>query len=174
MLSTVNKSSSESPIIFYKEMVNEPQELAGEFNWMRLIKNFDFINFGWLNEYNKANIQIDQSEWFKYVENPLFIEKKHNISIPSEISYVQKVCNMPNVEAIVYEKISGFKYITTILNKRDIVTSEKIYKVEMETSELYPNEQFYFNVDWLNETYDINSAIKGKKVIFHKRIIYAD
>ncbi|QTA79510.1 Uncharacterized protein dnl_17810 [Desulfonema limicola] len=167
MLSTVNKSSSESPIIFYKEMVNEPQESAGEFNWMCLIKNFDFINFGWLNEYNKANIQIDQ------IENLLFIEKKHNISIPSEISYVQKVCNMPDVEAIVYEKISGFKYITTILNKRDIVTSEKIYEVEMEISELYPNEQFYFNVDWLHETYDINSAIKGKKVIFHKRIIYA-
>ncbi|MEE4355774.1 MAG: hypothetical protein V2I97_04845 [Desulfococcaceae bacterium] len=174
MLSTVNKSSSESPIIFYKEMVNEPQEPVGEFNWMCLRKNFDFISFGWLNEYNKANIQIDQSEWFKDVEKCLFIEKKHNISIPSEISYVQKVCNMPSVEAIVYEKISGYKYITTILNKRDIVTSGKIYEVEMEISELYPNEQFYFNVDWLHETYDINSAIKGKKVIFHKRIIYAD
>jgi hypothetical protein len=66
----------------------------------------------------------------------------------------------------------GFRHISTILSKRDVETSERIYEIEMRVSELYPDEQFCFTVDWIHEESDLSLIIRDNKVLFRKGSIY--
>jgi len=44
----------------------------------------------------------------------------------------------------------------------------------MRVSERYPDEQFYFTVDWIHEESDLSLIIRDNKVLFRKGSIYAD
>ncbi|RLC14968.1 MAG: hypothetical protein DRI57_13620 [Deltaproteobacteria bacterium] len=107
-------------------------------------------------------------------EKFLFSEKAYPVPIFPENCYVRNVCGLPNIEAVICKNVSGFRHISTILNKRDVETSERIYEIEMKVSELYPDEQFYFTVDWIHEDDDLSLIIRDNEVLFRKGPIYAE
>ena len=93
--------------------------------------------------------------------------------VTPELYYLHKISNMPYVEAIITESNNDQKYFTTILSKWAIEIREKIYDVEMEMHEIYTNEEFIFSILHLENSYEIRSILKNKKVLFNKNLIYA-
>jgi len=87
--------------------------------------------------------------------------------------YVNNICELPNIEAIVSEIFSSEKHFMTILSNRDIATREKIYLVELKMFELFSKENFRFSVNYIHKPGELDSLIKNKTVLFHKRPIYA-
>ena len=87
--------------------------------------------------------------------------------------YTEEIAYLPNVKAIIYQKISKVKHITTILNERNLETREYIYKVEMLIFESFPNQQFHFSIICYNEPHELDELIKGKDIFFFNRKDYA-
>lgn len=87
----------------------------------------------------------------------------------TEYTYLEIIHGLPSVKAIVCESISDVKHFITILDKRDIETREKIYRVEMRMFDLYPNKQFQFSVYHFHSQEDIDIFIKNKNILFFER-----
>lgn len=102
-----------------------------------------------------------------------YLEVEKNLIITPENFYLQSICNLPNVEAIICEILPDAKHFITILSKRDLETREKIYNIEMEMFDSYKDKQFRFSVNYIHKQHELNLLIKNKKVLFHKRSIYA-
>ncbi len=102
-----------------------------------------------------------------------YLEGDRHLVISPENFYITKVSDLPNIEAIVYEILPDTKHFTTILSKRDVETREKIYNIEMKMFETFKSESFKFSVNHINKPYELDSIIKNKNVLFHKRSIYA-
>ncbi len=112
--------------------------------------------------------------WENLVDKILnYLEGDRHLVISPENFYITKVSDLPNIEAIVYEILPDTKHFTTILSKRDIETREKIYNIEMKMFETFKSESFKFSVNHINKPYELDSIIKNKNVLFHKRSIYA-
>lgn len=100
------------------------------------------------------------------------VEDRHLIISPENF-YITKVCDLPNIEAIAYEILTEAKHFMTILSKRDVETREKIYNIEMEMFATFKNDSFKFSVNYIHNPNELDSIIKNKNVLFHKRLIYA-
>lgn len=85
----------------------------------------------------------------------------------AEFSYVNLLHQLPSVKAIVCEVTSDVKYLTTILDNRNLETREKIYDIEIQMFDLYPNKQFEFSVCHFDSQKDIDIFIKNKKILFY-------
>ncbi|MBU3980991.1 MAG: hypothetical protein KKG97_06715 [Proteobacteria bacterium] len=87
----------------------------------------------------------------------------------TEYTYLEIIHGLPSVKAIVCESTPDVKHFITILDKRDIETREKIYRVEMRMFDLYPNKQFQFSVYHFHSQKDIDIFIKNKNILFFER-----
>ncbi|SLM28866.1 hypothetical protein MTBBW1_1610028 [Desulfamplus magnetovallimortis] len=115
-------------------------------------------------------VTSDSSSEFSEIQQ--ILEESEDISRP-EIYYLKCVRDLPCVEAVFYQTMPELKCISTVLTTRDLDVTERIYDIEIRVSEKYTGEQFYFRVDWLHDNVDLNSIIKDKRVLFHKRSIDA-
>ncbi len=111
--------------------------------------------------------------WENY-EEIIFEHLKIDKFLPAtpENFYVNNICKLPNIEAIVYGVLPTEKHFITILSKRDLMTREKIYLVELKMFDIFKNENFRFSVDYIHNSEELASLIKGKSVLFHKHSIY--
>jgi len=90
------------------------------------------------------------------------------VDIP-EYTYTESIHILPGVKAIVCEHISDVKHLITILNKRNLETREKIYRVEMKMFDLYPNMQFQFSVYCFSDQEELDISIKNKNILYFER-----
>ena len=124
------------------------------------------------------NFLLDISKTYVEWENPLekilnYLEEDRSLIVNPKNFYIKQVSELPNIEAIVYEILPDARHFMTILSKRDLETREKIYYIEMKMFETFKNESFKFSVSYTHKPYELDSIIKNKNVLFHKRSIYA-
>lgn len=88
-------------------------------------------------------------------------------SVKAEDFYTQNVHNLPDVKAIVKEKLNDSQYFTTVLSKRNIETREQIYKIELQVFKNFPREYFRFSVRCIANKSDIGYYIINKKLLYY-------
>lgn len=143
----------------------------------------------------RRNTSTDKLDWFRFIENSsssyatfiivhdetqstmasrlsnIYFEQLENwgdISLPAESYYSFKVQRLPNLEAIIFSENNNIKYLTTILSMRDTKTREKIYDIELDLYDYYPDQNFYFIVDYISSQDQLHLSIKDKNVLYYK------
>ncbi len=136
-------------------------------------ENVVWINNIWDN-YFEADDSTEVEGTFTIVETKgNFIEATGCAGITlddfSEYTYLELIHGLLSVKAIVCESISNIKHFITILNKRDVETREKIYRVEMKMFDMYPNKQFQFSIYHFQIQKDLDTFIKNKNILYFEQ-----
>ena len=130
---------------------------------------------------------IIKAQYFKNSENTTFIneEKPGTISdilsnssrrmqiVAPEVFFINRVHNLPNIEAVVRHVFHDYSHFITVLSYRDIEVRDKLYNIELEMFEEFPDCRFYFTVSWLSDNNNLITFIKNKEVLFYKSLINA-
>lgn len=102
-----------------------------------------------------------------------YVEGSKNLSVSPENYYTYKVSKFNNIEAIVFNELDNVKCFKAILSKRDLEVRDKIYDIELEMFEQYPDQKYYFIVDYITKSNELDSLVKNKKVLYLKPSIHA-
>lgn len=82
--------------------------------------------------------------------------------------YIQKVKNLPNVRAILSEALPDSKHLLTVLNVRNLDTRERIYEIEMQMYDNYPNGKYTFSIKHIQDSHELHLFLKDKTALLVK------